>query len=68
MGTFSVIHGLIIAAVLLLMIGGPLAVALIVFLVFRPKAGENLYPCPDCGRMVSRQAVTCPKCGSPLQA
>lgn len=23
----------------------------------------NLYPCPDCGHMVSRQAEACPQCG-----
>jgi hypothetical protein len=68
MGTFGIVHWLIIAAILMVMIGGPLAVLLIVYLVFRPKAGENLSPCPDCGRMVSRQAATCPKCGKPLQA
>lgn len=32
----------------------------------RPMDNPNLYPCPDCGRMVSRQAPTCPQCGRPL--
>ena len=31
-----------------------------------PTYNPNLYPCPDCGRMVSRQAPNCPKCGKPL--
>lgn len=26
----------------------------------------NLAPCPDCGRLVSRQATNCPQCGRPL--
>jgi hypothetical protein len=29
--------------------------------------GENLVPCPDCARQVSRSAVSCPQCGRPLQ-
>jgi hypothetical protein len=29
-------------------------------------ANPNLYPCPDCGRFVSRQAPNCPQCGRPL--
>jgi hypothetical protein len=29
-------------------------------------ANPNLYPCPDCGRFVSRQAPSCPHCGRPL--
>jgi hypothetical protein len=31
-------------------------------------ANGSLYPCPDCGRHVSRLAVTCPQCGRPLAA
>lgn len=27
----------------------------------------NLQPCPDCRRMVSRRAVTCPHCGYPFR-
>jgi hypothetical protein len=67
MSGFAIVHWLIIAAVFMLMIGGPLVVLLVVYLVFRPKAGSNLYPCPSCGRLVSRLAASCPQCGSPLQ-
>jgi len=28
--------------------------------------GASLFPCPDCGRNVSRLATTCPQCGRPL--
>ena len=28
--------------------------------------GASLFPCPDCGRQVSRLATTCPQCGRPL--
>jgi len=31
-----------------------------------PAANPNLYPCPDCGRFVSRQAPNCPQCGRTL--
>ena len=31
------------------------------------QPSPNLYPCPDCGRQVSRLATTCPQCGRPLQ-
>ncbi len=30
------------------------------------RSNPNLAPCPDCGRLVSRQAVSCPQCGRPL--
>ena len=32
-----------------------------------PKASGNrkLFRCPDCGRMISRDAQTCPNCGCP---
>ena len=34
-----------------------------------PTVVENpkLKPCPDCGRMVSRLAPSCPQCGRPLE-
>ena len=46
-------------------------VGLVVFLlVLKPNSNvrpnPNLYACPDCGRPVSRSAVTCPGCGRPL--
>ena len=31
-----------------------------------PAANPNLFPCPDCGNWVSRQAPNCPKCGRAL--
>lgn len=31
-----------------------------------PTQNPNLVPCPDCGRMVSRRAPSCPQCGRPL--
>ena len=47
-------------------------VAIVIVLAASKKSGPssadnpNLYPCPDCGRMVSRQAPACPQCGKPL--
>lgn len=33
-----------------------------------PSSGNaNLAPCPDCGRMISLRATTCPHCGGPVQ-
>jgi membrane protein YdbS with pleckstrin-like domain/DNA-directed RNA polymerase subunit RPC12/RpoP len=29
-------------------------------------ANPNLYPCPECGAMVSKSAKACPSCGAPL--
>ena len=29
---------------------------------------SKLYPCPDCGTMVSKTANTCPKCGRKLSS
>ena len=28
---------------------------------------NNLMECPDCGAMVSKKAISCPKCGSPFR-
>lgn len=37
--------------------------------VYQPPAAQpKLFPCPDCGRMISRMAAFCPQCGSNLQA
>ena len=33
-----------------------------------PAPNPNLLPCPDCGRLLSRQAITCPQCGRPMQS
>lgn len=30
-------------------------------------ANNNLAPCPDCFSLISKRAVTCPKCGAPLK-
>lgn len=31
-----------------------------------PATNPRLFPCPDCGRYVSRLASSCPQCGRPL--
>jgi predicted amidophosphoribosyltransferase len=48
-----------------------LLVVVIVVIVSTSKrqstpANPNLFPCPDCGRHVSRLAKSCPNCGRPL--
>jgi hypothetical protein len=59
---------LIVGGVALLMVGGP--VVLIIYFARKqsPAPNPNLTPCPDCGRLLSRQAITCPQCGRPMQA
>ena len=32
-----------------------------------PAPNPNLRPCPDCGRLVSIRAKSCPQCGCLLQ-
>jgi len=32
----------------------------------RESLNPNLWPCPDCGRSVSKLATVCPQCGRPL--
>jgi RNA polymerase subunit RPABC4/transcription elongation factor Spt4 len=32
-----------------------------------PLINSNLWPCNDCGRLVSKRATTCPNCGATLQ-
>jgi hypothetical protein len=69
MGGFSLFHLLVLAAIALIVFA-PIAVA--VFFVVKavratPPNRPNLYPCANCGRMVSRLAPTCPQCGSSLQ-
>ena len=42
----------------------------VLFAVRRNPApsNPNLLPCPDCGRLLSRQAITCPQCGRPMNS
>jgi len=68
--TLSPFHLLVLAVIFLIVFVGPVALA--VFLVVRavrakPVNGQNLHSCPNCGRMVSWSAPTCPLCGRPLQ-
>jgi predicted amidophosphoribosyltransferase len=32
----------------------------------QPASTQNLIPCPDCGRQVSKLAASCPSCGRPM--
>jgi hypothetical protein len=59
---------LIVGGVALLMVGGP--VVLIIYFARKqsPPSTADLTPCPDCGRLLSRQAITCPQCGRPMQS
>ncbi len=65
---------LLIIAAILLVIGGVIVAVVVIPLVVSKKGGSgaagnpNLFPCPDCGNWVSRQAPNCPKCGRALTA
>jgi len=57
----------------LLCLGSLAAIVVLVVVLSTSRKGRggaavnpNLYPCPDCGRFVSRQAPDCPQCGRPL--
>jgi uncharacterized membrane protein len=65
------VSGLLILVVLvvagLAVVGG--VIALVVLAASKRQDGSanpNLFPCPDCGRHVSRLAASCPNCGRPL--
>ncbi len=43
-------------------------VAIILLLQKKPPPNPNLLPCPDCGRLISREAKSCPQCGRPMSS
>jgi len=57
--------------IILFILALPVAIGIGVFVLVRmtssSRRGGNLIPCPDCGQMVSRLAVSCPRCGRPFQ-
>jgi hypothetical protein len=73
MGAFSLLHILILLAIAGLFIGVPVLIVLLCVSSNRRNSGihdfnnPNLTPCPDCGKYVSRLAVSCPNCGRPLK-
>lgn len=57
--------------VILLILGALVSGVVVVVILSTSKrrsisANPDLLPCPDCGRYVSRLAITCPNCGRPL--
>jgi hypothetical protein len=65
-GWWGIVLGLLCLGVL-----AAIVVLVVVLSMLRKGRGgaainPNLYPCPDCGRLVSRQAPDCPQCGRPL--
>lgn len=65
----SPIELMIVGFVSLLMLGGVVAVVMILVNSqsrSSTPSNPNLTPCPDCGRFVSRLAISCPQCGRPL--
>ena len=65
-GTMEIVVILVVLALLLV----PAVVALVV-IVFATKKNSNqphpdLFPCPSCGRLISRLATACPQCGRPF--
>ena len=61
---------LILGVIALVVLGGPVVAVVIIVILMRRNTSRpdaDLLPCPDCGRMVSRQAASCPQCGRPLR-
>ncbi len=58
----------IVGLVGLVVVSGVIAVVVVLTTSKRQSgtANPNLFPCPDCGRQVSRLAKSCPNCGRPL--
>jgi hypothetical protein len=65
----SVLGLVIIAALVIVVV--TVIVAVVVAATRRSGSASsnnpNLTPCPDCGRLVSIRATTCPHCGGPVQ-
>jgi hypothetical protein len=62
---------LIVGVVAILMLGGVVVPVVLILSSARKRApapNPNLLPCPDCRRLLSRQAITCPQCGRPMQS
>lgn len=60
---------LIVLGILGLVVGGVVVVVVVIVTTSKRQGGSanpNLFPCPDCGRHVSRLAAFCPNCGRPL--
>ena len=63
---------LIIIGLICLVFLGAIVAAVVISLAVSKKnrpdaaANPNLFPCPDCGHWVSRQAPNCPQCGRTL--
>ncbi len=60
---------LFIVGFLGLLVAGVVAMVVVVLAASKRHGGSrnpNLFPCPDCGRHVSRLATSCPNCGRPL--
>jgi len=61
---------LIIGVVLLILLGAVVVPVVLIVLLQRKKQSPpnpNLSPCPDCGWLISRQAISCPQCGRPIK-
>jgi predicted RNA-binding Zn-ribbon protein involved in translation (DUF1610 family) len=60
---------LIVLGILGLLVGGVVVVVVVIVTTSKRQGGSanpTLFPCPDCGRHVSRLATSCPNCGRPL--
>lgn len=57
--------------IILFILAVPVVIAVVVIVVTtRGKSrssNPNLTPCPDCRRLVSIHAKSCPQCGGPLE-
>ncbi len=70
--SFSMISLILIALLVVVVIAVPAAIVIAILYSSRSQpdmsSNPNLAPCPDCQKLVSIQAPTCPHCGRPLKA
>jgi len=69
--SFGPLELLIILGILGLLAASVLVVVVVIVTTSKRRSGPtnpNLFPCPDCGRHVSRLAKSCPNCGRPFSS
>lgn len=68
MGMPGIAELIIIGLILVVLAAVVIAIVFSVVMLSRRRVGDdhNLKPCPDCARLLSLSAVTCPHCGRPI--
>lgn len=68
--SFAAFVILILAAIALIAI--PVGIVVAISMALRRQSGTsanpNLFPCPDCQKLISIQATACPNCGRSVKS